>query len=94
MTEIEVVDSYLFTCINLQLAAVAKSQVRDGKMDVKVLYKNLRNHSETKGFDLQDFNYANFLNFLNAHRDRFNVGAGEIGMDVSWLGLKNEVSEG
>lgn len=81
-TELAIVDSYLTTCINLQLA-VAK-----GKMDLPTLYNNFKQHSVTVGFDLEGFNYANFLNFIDAHRDQFDMCEGEIGTQVNLIALK------
>ena len=101
MDELDIVDSYLLTCVRLQLAVAQevtvggsyKVQPQAAKLDVKTLYRNLREYSTTVGFDLSDFNYANFLNFLNAHRDQFDVTDGEIGVDVNLIGLRASITE-
>ena len=84
MDEIEVVDSYLFTCINLQLCMSSE------KVPVRTLYDNFRKHSVTKGFDLSEFNYSNFINFLEAHREEFGICEGEIGVRVNLVGAKKQ----
>lgn len=84
MEEIEIVDSYLTTCINLQLA-MAKD-----KVELRTLYNNIRKFSKTTGFDLDEFNYPNFLNFIAAHRDQFDVLDGEVGVSVNLIGLKKD----
>lgn len=84
MEEIEIVDSYLMTCTNLQLA------MTPAKVDIRILYSNLHKYSVTVGFDLSEFNFANYLNFIEAHRVQFDMCDGEIGAKVNLVGLKKE----
>lgn len=86
MNELEIVDAYLTTCVNLQLSALQGLSINERKMNVSDLYKNLKKYNTI--FDLNEFNYSNFLNFLNQHKDKFSSCEGEIGVDVNLIGLK------